>query len=356
MSLHSNSNIADTATFGQQYRKSEARRVLILCVLGGLLLFALLLDLTAGPSAMSAMDVFSGIVSPQSLSKRFEIILWQVRLPDALIAIAVGASLGLAGIETQTILNNPLASPFTLGISAAATLGASIAIVVAPSIPFVSSVAVLPIMAMMFALGSGLLILTFMRLVQNGREAIILFGIALVFLCNAITAMFQYVASAEAVQEIVFWTVGNLTRAGWLEVQLVFICFFLILPLSMRHVWIMTMLRAGEAQAVALGLNVERLRVMVVLRVSVLAAFAVCFVGAIGFIGLVGPHIARMVLGEDHRFLVPGSAICGALILSLASYMSKALLPGVVIPVGILTALVGVPMFLALIAFRRREL
>jgi len=356
MSLHSTNYVADAATFGQQYKKSEAQRIIILCVLGALLVVALLLDLATGPSGLGIIEVVNGIVSPQSLDQRQAIILWQVRLPDALIALAVGASLGLAGAETQTILNNPLASPFTLGVSAAATLGASIAIVVAPTIPFISSVAVLPLIALLFALASGALILGFMRLVHGGREAIILFGIALVFLCNAITAMFQYVASAEAVQEIVFWTVGNLTRAGWVEVQLVSFCFLLILPLPLRHVWTMTMLRAGEAQAVALGLNINRLRTMTIARVSILTAFAVCFVGAIGFIGLVGPHIARLVLGEDHRFLLPGSAICGALVLSLASYLSTALIPGIVIPVGILTALVGVPMFLALITMRRREL
>jgi len=116
----------------------------------------------------------------------------------------------------------------------------------------------------------------------------------------------------------------------------------------------MTLLRGGDAHARSMGINVARLRMWVILRISILAAFAVCFVGALGFIGLVGPHIARLLLGEDHRMLVPGSAICGALILSLASFLSKALIPGIIIPVGFLTAVVGVPVFLCLLAGRRK--
>ncbi|MFC4349952.1 FecCD family ABC transporter permease [Fodinicurvata halophila] len=182
-----------------------------------------------------------------------------------------------------------------------------------------------------------------------------LFGIALVFLCNALTAALQYIAEAEATQQIVFWSIGNLTKAGWLEVAIVSTCFLAVLPFSLRQVWQMTLLRGGEAYARSTGLDVARLRTWTILRVSLLAAFAVCFVGTIGFIGLVGPHIARMLLGEDHRMLVPGAAICGALLLSAASFLSKSLLPGVIIPVGILTSVVGVPLFLVLLARQRRQ-
>jgi iron complex transport system permease protein len=126
------------------------------------------------------------------------------------------------------------------------------------------------------------------------------------------------------------------------------------LPLSLRHVWAMTALRAGEDQARSFGIQVERLRMLVLLRVSLLAAAAVAFVGTIGFIGLVGPHIARLALGEDHRFYLPGAAMAGALVLSLASIASKSLVTGVVLPVGIVTALVGIPLFMAMILGQRR--
>ncbi|MBX2829923.1 MAG: iron ABC transporter permease [Rhodospirillales bacterium] len=344
------------AEFSLYHRFGTIHRRRVLIVLGMILalVFCLVLDLMAGPAGLAIMDILGGIIDPQSLDLRHRIILWDVRLPDALIALAVGAALGLAGIETQTILDNPLASPFTLGVSSAAVLGASLAIVVFPVLPFLPETAILPGMALVFALGAGVLILLIVGWSGGARETVVLFGIALVFLCNALTAGLQYLASAEAVQQIVFWTIGNLTRAGWLEVGLVSACLIAVLPFSLRHVWIMTLLRGGEAHARSMGINVARLRMWVILRISILAAFAVCFVGAIGFIGLVGPHIARLLLGEDHRMLVPGSAICGALILSLASFLSKALIPGIIIPVGILTAVVGVPVFLGLLAGRRK--
>ncbi|MCC9624495.1 iron ABC transporter permease [Thalassospira sp. MA62] len=337
-----------------QFGQIRKRRMTLVCLLGVSVLVMLCLDLWAGPAGLRFQDIATGLINPEQLELRHRIILWDVRLPDALIALAVGAALGLAGIETQTILDNPLASPFTLGVSSAAVLGASLAIVVTPVVPFVAHTAVLPVMALIFALGSGVLILMIVRWTNGARETVVLFGIALVFLCNALTAGLQYVASAEAVQQIVFWTIGNLTRAGWPEVAMVSLCFVCVLPFSLRHVWVMTLLRGGEAHARSMGINVARLRLWVILRVSLLAAFAVCFVGAIGFIGLVGPHIARLLLGEDHRMLVPGSAICGALILSCASFLSKALIPGVIVPVGILTAVVGVPVFLGLLSRRGR--
>lgn len=345
---------ARDTTLSTQYRHAHRRRLLLLAVLALALLISLLLDLNAGPAALSPAQLIGGLFDAQSLEPRYRVILWQVRLPDALIAVSVGAALGLAGIETQTVLNNPLASPFTLGVSALATLGASLAIVVSPSLPLVPATAILPAMALVFALGGGCLILLFVHFTHGAREGVVLFGIALVFLGNAMTAGLQYVASAETVQEIVFWTIGNLTKAGWPEFYLVSAVFLLILPFSLRQVWALTLLRAGESQAQSLGLNVARLRAMSILRVSILSAFAVCFVGTIGFVGLVGPHIARLLLGEDHRLLLPGSVICGALLLSFASFLSKSLIPGIIIPVGILTSLVGVPVFLSLILSQRR--
>lgn len=348
--------MTDGVSLGQQYRIIYRKRQLIILALFIGLLCSLVLDLLAGPADLSFITVLQGVFNPDSLNLRHRIILWDVRLPDALIAVSVGAALGLAGVETQTILNNPLASPFTLGISAFATLGASLAIVVNPAIGNIPGIFILPLLALMFALGAGGLIMAFTAVTGGTRESVILFGIALVFLGNALTAGLQYIASAEAVQEIVFWSIGNLTKAGWNEFYLVTAVFFVVLPFSLRHVYQMTMIRAGESQAESFGLNVKKIRALVILRVSVLAAFAVCFVGAIGFIGLVGPHIARLMLGEDHRLLVPGSILCSALILSLASFLSKSLISGIIIPVGILTSIIGVPVFLWLIVVQKKRL
>jgi iron complex transport system permease protein len=343
-----------------QYKIKSYQKISFLFCLFFLCIAFLSLDIMTGPSNLSFLTILNGLISPESLSTTDRIILWDIRLPDALIAIIIGCALGLAGIETQTGLNNPLASPFTLGISSAAVLGASCAIVFAGTftntIPFLPTSIIVPALSLLFALIASALII-FSTAIQSGsKNTIILFGVAIMFLCNALTSLLQYVASAEAVQQIVFWTIGNLTKAGWPEVIIVCIIFLIILPFSLRNIWIMTLLRSGENQVTSIGLNIERYRLLMILRVSVLTAFSVCFVGTIGFIGLVGPHIARLILGEDHRFLLPGACLCSAVILSFASLISKTLMPGILIPVGIITSFIGVPILVVLIFTRGQRL
>ena len=176
----------------------------------------------------------------------------------------------------------------------------------------------------------------------------------LLFSFEALLWLLQFIADSNALQQIVFWTMGSLGRATWTKIGIVGTVLLLCLLWSARQAWALTALRAGEDQARSFGIAVERLRLLTLLRVSLLAATALSFVGTIGFVGLVGPHIARMLLGEDHRYYLPGSALAGALMLSLASILSKALVPGVVLPIGIITALVGVPLFMTLVLRQRR--
>lgn len=336
------------------YRHLNWRRSFLLFLIAAGIFLSFLGDIVTGPAALSAGDLLTGIFDGSSLSRAESVILYQIRLPDALIALAVGAALGLAGVETQTVLNNPLASPYTLGLSSSAALGAAISIVFDISIPGVADWISLPFFAFIGSLSAGLAILLMTAAFGGSINTAILFGIAIVFLSTALTAAIQYVATAEATQLIVFWTIGNLTRAGWLEVGVVSAVVLLVLPFCLRDVWQLTLLKGGEEQASSLGVPVKRLRLKVILRTSLLAAVAVCFVGTISFVGLVGPHIARLLLGENHKYLIPGAALSGALLLSLASIVSKSLLPGAIIPVGIVTSLIGVPIFLLLVLTQKR--
>jgi len=354
-SLSPSSAAARRAQTLKDYRGQILRRSLIVTGLGVLCLLAFAFDLSTGPSRLSPLDVLIGLFDPDVLTLPQQTIIWQVRLPQAIVALLVGASLSLAGAEMQTVLNNPLASPFTLGVSSAASFGASLAIVLGLSLPFVSADWALPLNAFLFAFGSVLLLEAMSRSRAAGVETVVLFGIALVFTFNALVALIQYIASQEALSQLVFWSMGSLSRATWEHICVLSAMVALVLPFSIRAANGLTALRLGEDRARSFGVNVARLRFASLVRISLLAATSVAFVGTIGFIGLVGPHIARLLLGEDHRFLLPASLLTGALIMSLASAVSKALVPGVLMPVGIVTSMIGVPVFLFLILGRRPE-
>ncbi len=334
------------------YHRSVRRRAIIVAGLGFLCIVAFVLDISTGPSALTLRDIWAGFFDPQSLSTPELTIIREVRLPYALMAVLVGAALSLAGAEMQTILNNSLASPFTLGVSSAASFGAALAIVLGLSLPFIPADWMVPINAFLCAFLSVLLLEAMARSRSAGVEGVVLFGIALVFTFNALVALIQYVASQEALSQLVFWTMGSLGRATWGNVGVLAVIMLVVLPFSLNAANAMTALRLGEDRARSFGIDVRRLRFLSLLRISALAATAVAFVGTIGFIGLVGPHIARLLLGEDHRFLLPASMLTGALIMSLASVASKTLVPGVLLPVGIVTSMIGVPVFLALILRR----
>ena len=336
------------------YSRDVRARFVALGALALLTAAALLLDIVTGPSSISAVAVVKGVFDPSSLSTAQQAIVWQVRLPYALMATLVGAALALAGAEMQTVLNNPLASPFTLGVSSAASFGASLAIVLGVGASFIGSDWLVPLNAFVFAFGSVLALQALARMKGSGVENIVLFGIALVFAFNALTALVQFLSSAEALQQLVFWTMGSLSRATWGNVGALALVVGLVTPFSLLSSRGLTALRLGEDRAMSFGVDVKRLRFLSLLRVSLLSATAVAFVGAIGFIGLVGPHIARLLVGEDHRFFLPASLLTGAAIMSLASVASKTIIPGTLLPVGIVTALIGVPFFIALI-FSRSE-
>ena len=345
-----------TQTLNRAYRRTLWRRWACLGVLAALLLASFIADLATGPAGLGWWDVARGLLQPQHLEPSQAVIIFDIRVPYALMALVVGASLGLAGAEMQTALNNPLASPFTLGVGAAATLGAALVILFRPAIGGLGADLLLPLAAFVCAFISCLLLLLVARVLGEALHTLVLFGIAMLFGINALVGLLQFLADADALQQIVFWTLGSLARADLQRVALVAIVLAVCLTLALRQAWAMTSLRGGEEQARSLGIRVGRLRTFVLLRVSLLTGVATAFVGEVGFIGLVGPHVARLLLGEDHRFYLPGSALAGALLLSLASLASRALLPGVILPVGLVTAVVGVPLFIGLILARGRSL
>jgi len=329
------------------------RRWALILLLVAIIVGSMVADFTMGAAGLSLGELVGTLLQPDTADPTTRVIVWNIRLPYALMAMAVGVALGLAGAEMQTILNNPLASPFTLGLSSAAAFGASLVIVLDLSIPGLPVSWAIAGNAFVFALLSAMLLHAVARWGGMNASGVVLFGIALVFSFNALVSLIQFVASADALQGLVFWTMGSLSRADWNKVGVLLAAFVLILPLSMRDSWRLTAMRLGEERASSFGIDVRRLRLRALVRISILSALAVAFVGTIGFIGLVAPHIARRLFGEDHRFYLPGSALVGGAILSMASIASKNMVPGIIIPVGIVTSLVGIPFFLAIV-FKRQ--
>ncbi len=319
------------------------------------LLTSVLWDIATGPGGFPVEDLLDVLVDPDAHGARLRVVVWDLRAPVAVLAVLVGAMLGAAGAELQTILNNPLADPFTLGISSAASFGAALAIVLGVGLLPVGGTALISGNAFLFALATSLLLYVIANLRGASSESMILVGIALMFGFDAMLGLMQYAASEAQLVQIVFWMMGSLSRADWTKIAACASVFVLVLPFFVHRNWALTALRMGDDKAVSLGIDVKRLRIEILVGVSLLTATAVSFVGTIAFVGLVGPHIARLLCGEDQRHFLPLSVICGALILSLTSIASKSITPGVVYPIGIITSLIGIPFFVSLILTNRRR-
>ncbi|HEX2725964.1 MAG TPA: iron ABC transporter permease [Beijerinckiaceae bacterium] len=337
------------APIGAGYRRAGLRRLALIGCGVAVLTAAFVVDLAIGPGPYGLGDVLRALLGLAPGDVRLHVVVWDLRLPIAAMAVLAGAMLGLAGGAMQTILNNPLADPFTLGVSAAASVGASLAIAFGWGVVPGAGPLLVTMNAFAFALAASLVLFALTKLRGVNAETMILVGVALLFTCNALLALIQYRANETQLQQIVFWMMGSLARASFEKIAVCGAAFAGALLLLLARGWALTALRLGDERAESMGVGVERLRLEVLALVSLLAAISVAFVGAIGFVGLVGPHIARLTVGEDQRFFLPVAALASAVILSLASTLSKALTPGVIYPIGIITALIGVPFFVSLI-------
>ncbi|AJQ96986.1 FecCD family ABC transporter permease [Gynuella sunshinyii] len=337
-------------------RHYEKRRWLVLSVLLFLLLLSFMLDIATGPSMLGLGDVADALLNmiglPIDVLPTTEVIVTNLRLPIALMAVMVGGSLGVGGAEMQTLLNNPMASPYTLGMAAAAGFGAALMLYMG-SLGLNSQIAV-PVGAFVCCMLSASLLfgLAMMRHITSGQ--LILAGIALLFLFQSLLSLVQFVSSPELSQQILFWLFGSLTKATWSNVAITAAVVLVCIGMLMKDAWKLTALRLGEERAKSLGVNVARLRLKTLVIVAVMTATATSFVGIIGFIGIVAPNIARMLVGEDQRYFLPLSALVGAFLLSSASVLSKIIVPGALFPIGIVTAIIGVPFFFWLIIGKRR--
>lgn len=287
--------------------------------------------------------------------QRYILIFEKIRIPQSVAAFGAGAALALSGVLLQAVLKNPLASPFTLGISQASAFGASFAIIVLQSYSNESYGAfITPLCAFLSALVCTIVILILGKLSQMKSSSLILAGVAIGAMFNSMTMFLQYFADEVDAAATLFWTFGDLSKASFESNIYIFIVLIPSLIFFWFTFWKFDALLLGEESAKVLGVEVSKLQVIAMIVASLLSAVTVAFLGVIGFIGLIAPHLVRLLLGSSHRYLVPLSIFSGASLLLAADIASRTVLLPSILPVGILTSFLGAPLFLYLLTKSRR--
>ena len=334
------------------YRRSIRKKEFILLGLAVLTAFLMLASANAGSSDLSLGEVCRALLGLGD--ERAFVVIWRLRMPRVIGAVVAGAGLAIAGCVMQTCLKNPLASPSTLGVSAAATFGANFSIIVlgagalmntASDAVSISNPYLVTGSAFVCSLGAVLLILALSKLRSFSPESIVLAGTALSSLFSAGTTIIQYFGDDVRIAAAVFWTFGDLGRVFWRENGLMaaVVGGAIIYFLFMR--WNYNAMANGEELAKSLGVKTSRVRFWGLLVSSLLTAVSVAFMGMIGFIGLIAPQIMKRLIGSDHRFLIPASALMGAVVLLAADTVARTVISPVVLPVGAVTSLLGAPLF-----------
>lgn len=346
------------AGFRADYNRYLNKKRLFLIALAAAVAVAAVLSIASGSSGLGVGEVLTTLFGGGTAKTKA--IVWNVRLPRVATAMAVGSALALAGCVMQCVLQNPLASASTLGVSQGASFGATVAIVgFHAGVQHVNATAsgviniTNPYLVTAFAFAGGiatvLVILALSRVKTVTPTSMVLAGVALSSLFMGGTALTQYFADDVAIASVVFWTFGDLGRASYTEVLLVAAILAAAFVYFMAHSWSYNALLSGGPTAKSLGVEVDRLVVASLCISALLAATAVSFVGIINFIGLVAPHMVRKLVGTDFRYLLPGSALAGAVVLLASDFLGRMAAAPLVLPIGAITSFLGAPLFLYLI-------
>jgi iron complex transport system permease protein len=369
------------ATVHSLYKADSTKRIALIVSLCGVLIIAGIFSTGIGAVSLSPQDTvlsllhtcavsvqqflktyFPGFASqynaipisiPPPANPQAELIVIGFRLPRIFLAILTGMSLAVAGTVMQGLLRNPLVSPFTLGLSSAASFGAAIAIVIGPALLVsyfpVSDDMFIIIMAFLTGWLSMLLVYGISRSRGTNQSTLILAGVVIGYLFQAGVMALKYVTSNDKLRDIVVWLMGGMWGASWEAVLLLFPLCLVSFILLERMAWDLNVLAAGDDVAKNLGINVERFRLTGLMIATFAASCCLAFTGIIGFIGLMAPHICRMIIGNDYRYLIPCSALLGASILLISDTAARTLMSPVEIPVGIIMYIIGGVFFLFLI-------
>lgn len=340
------SSTARVGTPASGVARRARTRVLTLVVLAVLLLGVVLLSAMVGQFRIGAAEVI-GAVTGGSVDVTATSVLWQIRFPRIVLGLLVGASLAVAGTVMQALFSNPLAEPGIIGVSSGAAVGASVMIVLAPT-----ALAGFGVPAAAFLSGLAASSAVYLMARRGGRAeatTLVLTGIAVTAVCSAITSVSTYVAPTTARDQIVFWQMGSLNGATWDQVTTVGAISLIGIVWAVLISGRLDALALGERAAGHLGVNVERLRLSSMALTALLTSAAVAHAGVITFVGLVVPHLLRIVMGPTNRWLVPATVLGGALLVTLSDVAARTLVPYADLPIGIFTAVVGGPTFFFLL-------
>lgn len=329
----------------KDYESFVKHKVFIMTSMVLAVLLMTLASILSGSSGISILDVLKTLIGAGT--KQSEIIVFDMRLPRALTAILVGAALAMAGAVMQGILRNPLASSSTLGVSQGSAFGAALGIIVLGA--GTSNPYIVTICAFIGGSISTVVVLLLSRFKSMSPESLILAGVALSSLFSGGSALLQYFAADVEVAAVVFWTFGDIGRTGKNEIGIIGMCTAAAFLYFMFNRWNYNALGSGKHTAQSLGVDVNKTILISMAVCSLISAAGVAFVGIISFVGLVAPHLMRIFVGNDYRYLVPSSALCGALILLMADIFARTIVSPVILPIGAITSFLGAPMFLYLL-------
>ena len=339
----------------------KKKRIITLSILSASLVVLFIASIFIGSSNISFIEGLKGLFGQST--KVNNIIVQNIRLPRIIAAILVGTALSISGVIMQTVSNNVMASPSTLGVSNAAVLGANIAIVIIGggviafnggnitiTNPYLTSG-----IAFAFALGGTFLVLGLSRIRKFNNATTVLVGVTFGTFCTGATTIIQYFASDTTLATAVYWSFGDLGRAGYIDDLIIFVVTAISLVFFIIFAYRYNALLLGEDTSRTLGINLNVFRFISLLLASLLTAVCVSLVGNIGFIGLIIPQVMRKLVGNDHKFLFPSSALFGSVVLLISDIIARTILNGLSLPVGAVTSILGAPIFILILLLGRKK-
>ena len=311
---------------------------------------------TIGSVAISFIEAYETIwnhLTGNIVNTRFDYVIWDLRMPRVIGGIFAGAGLAVCGVIMQNTLKNPLADPYTTGVSSGASLGATLFVtVIGASLGSTMGV----IGAFIFALIPVAIMILITKMKDASATTMIMAGIGIMYLFNAFTTMLMMSAEAQTMQAIYNWQVGTLEILKWEHLPIIAVVTVIGIIISMFIAGKLNVLATGDESAKAMGINADRMRTWCLILVGIVAAAIVSFTGLIGFVGLVAPHITRLFVGSDNKFLIPAAAVFGGMLMIVADAVGRLILFPQVIQVGVIMAFIGGPVFLLLLLGSKKKM